>query len=112
MPANNVKGITESKNYHSTTPKAIVDLGKDIQMIMKYLYSAIYSEGRKDKSQRRDNLQNKWHSPVHKSVSRNKMGKSESHEKRWAMSSPLLDLSLNESVEISRTFWGQLGKFK
>lgn len=82
MLANNVKRMTESKNHHSTTPKAIVNLGKDTQMIMKYLYSAICSEARKDKSQRRNILQNKWHSPVHKSVSRNKMGKSMSHMKR------------------------------
>lgn len=50
MLANNVKRMTESKNHHSTTPKEIVNLGKDTQMIMNYLYSAICSEARKDKS--------------------------------------------------------------
>lgn len=40
MPANNVKRMTESKNHHSTTPKATVDLDKDSQMIINYLHSA------------------------------------------------------------------------
>lgn len=40
MPANNVKRMTESKNHHSTTPKASADLGKHSQMTINYLYNA------------------------------------------------------------------------
>jgi len=40
MPANNVKRMTESKNHHSTTPKASTDLGKHSQMTINYLYNA------------------------------------------------------------------------